>query len=203
MEIRDLGLKDYAEVWDRQKRLVDDRIAGRIPDTLLLVEHPHVITRGRAFKGRTVPGTPSIPVLDVDRGGDVTYHGPGQLVGYPIVHLKEAGLTLDAHIRGMENALSDALASFGLTGGRVAGFTGVWARDKKVASIGVGVRKWVTFHGFALNVSTDLRFFREIYPCGLEPSTLTSLEVLLGRPVPMAEAKAAVTYAYRLSLSTF
>jgi len=195
MDVFDLGLRDYVATWDFQKRLVSDRIAGKVPDTLLLVEHPHVITRGRAYRGRTVPGTPTIPVVDVDRGGDVTYHGPSQLVGYPIVHLKEAGLSLDCYLRSLEDSLIDALSGFGLRGERLPGFTGVWVEGKKVASIGVGVRRWVTYHGFALNVNTELSFFRQIYPCGLEPSTITSLERLLGRPLEMPAVKAAVTTA--------
>lgn len=191
MQIEDLGVRDYLEVWEHQRRLVDARIAGRIPDTLILVQHPHVITRGRGYKGRTVPGTPSIPVVDVDRGGDVTYHGPGQLVGYPIIHLKEAGLTVEDHLRWIEDALIASVAPFGITAGRVDGFTGIWAGGKKLASIGIGVRRWVTFHGFALNVNTDLSYFREIYPCGLEPSTLTSMQKLLGHPVDMTRVISA------------
>ena len=196
MQIEDLGLRDYLEIWDYQKELVDARIAGRIPDTLLLVEHPHVITRGRSYKGHTIPGTPSIPVVDVDRGGDVTYHGPGQLVGYPIVHLKEAGISLQEHLRGMEDALIRSAADFGLTADRVSGFTGVWAAGKKIASIGVGVRRWVTYHGFALNVNTDLKYFREIYPCGLEPATLSSLQKILGREIPMKDVHNSVIAAF-------
>ena len=199
MQIEDLGTRDYLEVWEYQRRLVDARIAGRIPDTLLLVEHPHVITRGRAYKGRTMPGTPSIPVVDVDRGGDITYHGPGQLVGYPIVHLQEAERSLEEHLRGMEDALIEAVAPFGIAAERVAGFTGIWTGGKKLASIGVGVRRWVTFHGFALNVNTELSYFREIYPCGLEPSTLTSMQKVLGRPVDIAKVRAniAASLSYR------
>lgn len=187
--VRDLGLREYGEVWELQKRLVDQRLAGEIPDTLLLVEHPHVVTRGRAYRGRTLPGDPGVPVFDVDRGGDVTYHGPGQLVGYPIVHLKEAGISLEEHLRGMERALIEGVASFGIAATRVEGFTGIWAGAKKLASIGVGVRRWVTFHGFALNVNTDLSYFQRLYPCGLQPSTLTSMQKLLGRPVDMAAVK--------------
>ena len=177
LEVRELGVVDYVSAWELQKRLVEERAAGRIPDTLLLLEHPHVVTCGRGFRPRSLEATPH-PVHHVERGGDVTYHGPGQLVGYPIVHLRERGLTVGAWLRTIEGALIDALGALGLEGERLKGFTGVWCRGRKVASIGVAVRSWVSYHGFALNVSTDLAALRGLYPCGLQPEQLGSLSAL-------------------------
>lgn len=195
MEVRELGLVEYRAAWDLQKRLVDERAAGRIPDTLLLLEHPSVVTCGRGLRSKSLGATPH-PVFHVERGGDVTYHGPGQLVGYPIVHLKERGLTIGAWLRGIEGALIAALGELGIASERLRGFTGVWSRGKKLASIGVAVRSWVAYHGFALNLSTDLAELRGIYPCGLEPGQLSTVEALLGRPVPRAAAVAAVGAAF-------
>lgn len=195
-----LGLTDYKEAWDLQRRLVDERLRGLRPDTLLLLEHPEVVTRGRGYNGRTMAGT-TLPVYDIERGGDVTYHGPGQLVGYPIVHLKEKGLTVGRYIRILEQALIDAVLPLGVRAERLRSFTGVWAGGKKIASIGIAVKSWVTYHGFALNVSTDLRQFAGIYPCGLQPEQMASLESILGREVSMPEAAAAVEAALHKTLS--
>lgn len=195
LQFVDLGVSDYAEVLELQRRWVGERAQGLRPDTLILVEHPHVITRGTGFKGRTM-GRPGVPVFDVERGGDVTYHGPGQLVGYPILHLGELSLSLSEYIRGLEDVLIDAVAPW-CQAKRLPSFTGVWATNRKIASIGVAVRKWVTYHGFALNVNTDLGFFRRIYPCGLEPSQMTSLERLFGHAVPMNEVKSKVLLSFQ------
>lgn len=191
-----LGLTDYQEAWDLQKRLVQERALGRRPDTLILLEHPPVVTRGRGFNGRTMAGT-ALPVFDIERGGDVTYHGPGQLVGYPIVHLKERGLTVGRYIRLLEQALIEAAGAFGLSAERLAGFTGVWAGGRKIASIGIAVKSWVTYHGFALNVSPDLAQFQGIYPCGLQPEQMASLESLLGRKLPLSDVSAEVEAALK------
>ena len=195
MEVRRLGLVDYQEAWELQRRLVDERAAGHIGDTLLLLEHPSVVTCGRGLRPKSLVETPH-PVFHVERGGDVTYHGPGQLVGYPIVHLKERGLTIGAWLRLIESCLIDALGEHGLEGERLKGFTGVWARGKKLASIGVAVRSWVAYHGFALNVSTDLSLLRGLYPCGLEPGQLSSMKELLGRRVDAAAALDSVARAF-------
>ena len=195
LEVRELGLREYGEVLALQRRLVEERLAGG-PDVLLLVEHPPVFTRGTGLKaGSRVPiqaedplGGPPVPVFDVERGGGVTYHGPGQLVGYPIVHLKERDLGLAEYLRLLEDALIEAASPWARCE-RLPAFTGVWSGGRKVASIGVAVRRWVSFHGFALNVSTDLSFFRRIYPCGLEPSQMTSLERLSGGRVPPGQVR--------------
>jgi lipoate-protein ligase B len=165
-----------------------------------LLEHPHVVTRGVGASRYTLGGTPH-PVFDIERGGDVTYHGPGQLVGYPILHLQERKLLVGRYLRLLEDAIIDALGGFGLEAERRKGFTGVWARGKKIASIGVAVRSWVAFHGFALNVSTDLSQFTGLYPCGLQPERMSTMAALLGREIPMADVKRAVRNTFVAKLS--
>src|SRR5581483_2347798 len=171
LRVVERGVVDYAEALALQRELVARRARGEIGDTLLLLEHPHVVTRGVGANAYTLAGTPH-PVFDVERGGDVTYHGPGQLVGYPILHLKERDLLIGPYLRLIEGALIDALLALGIDAERNKGFTGVWARGKKLASIGIAVRSWVAFHGFAINISTDLSHFRGLYPCGLEPERM-------------------------------
>lgn len=186
----DLGTRDYREVWSLQKRLVEMRADDLIPDVLLLVEHPHVITLGRksdASKDFVVRG--KVPVYEIERGGEATYHGPGQLIGYPIFKLQEGERDLHRFLRHQEEALIRAIAPYGLSGDRKPGYTGVWCGEKKLASIGVAVRRWVTYHGFGLNVDTDLGYFSLINPCGLTAETMSSVEALSGRTVPMSEIK--------------
>jgi lipoate-protein ligase B len=189
----DLGTEDYATTWQRQLDLVGARQRGEAPDTLILVEHPHVITLGRAQKARgnvLAPG--DVPVVEIERGGDVTYHGPGQLVAYPILQLVEGERDLHRFLRNLEEAMIRALGDLGLAGaGRRAGATGVWVGEgaRKIASIGIACRKWVTFHGLALNVATDLTYFQRIHPCGFDSAVMTSAQVELGRPVTVAEMK--------------
>jgi len=200
-DIVDLGLADYAATWQRQLELVAARQRGEAPDTLLLVEHPHVITLGRAQKAKAnlvAPG--DVPVVEVERGGDVTYHGPGQLVAYPILQLGEGERDLHRFLRNLEEAMIRALADAGVAGAtRRGGATGVWigaAADglpaRKIASIGIACRKWVTFHGLALNVTSDLGYFRRINPCGFESSVMTSIEAELGAPIDMGDVKAGL-----------
>jgi lipoate-protein ligase B len=159
----------------------------------LLLEHPDVVTIGRSGSGAHVlidPGAArrlGATIVETDRGGDVTYHGPGQLVGYPILELREGRRDLHRYVRDLEGALIDTLAAYGVAGERVPGRTGVWVGGAKVAAIGVRVARWVTSHGFALNVSTDLDRFRWIVPCGIEGCRVTSLERLTGRRVPLSE----------------
>ena len=194
LQVLDVGLLEYREAWALQQRLVDERVADARPDTLVLCEHPHVFTLGRRAGARAnviAPG--EVPVVEVERGGDVTYHGPGQLVGYPILKLAPEEQDLHRFLRGLEEALIRALAqSVGLEAERRAGATGVWAAGKKIVSLGVAVRNWVTFHGFALNVATDLAYFARIVPCGLRPEVMSSLERLQGRAVTLAEVTPAV-----------
>jgi lipoate-protein ligase B len=182
-ELRDLGSMRYADAFALQQQFVERRKRGEIPDQLLIVEHPHVITMGRNSHDENLLCAPEL--LDragidferTDRGGDVTYHGPGQIVGYPIVDLREWKRDVMAYVRALERVLIDALAEFGIPAGREAGATGVWTAEGKVAAIGVHISRWVTSHGFALNVETDLNYFRYIVPCGLT-RPVTSMQAL-------------------------
>ncbi len=194
----DLGRWDYGRAWELQAALVRARIAGDVPDLFLLVEHPHVYTVGRGGDGRHIlwdeatMKAKGVTVYHVDRGGDVTYHGPGQAVGYPIVSLRDRGLDPHRYLRDIEEVLIRTLADYGIQGQRVPGMTGVWVDNAKVAAIGVKFTRAVTSHGFALNVNTDLSYFLGIVPCGLTNRAVTSMQALLGRPVDMREVHAAL-----------
>jgi len=182
-ELRELGRMRYRAAFDLQRRLVEERKAGLIPDQLLLVEHPHVITLGRngqmanLLAGEDVLRRAGVEFEHTDRGGDITYHGPGQIVGYPIFDLREWKRDVVAFVRAIEQALIDALAEFGISAGRMDKCTGVWVDGRKIAAIGVHIGRWVTSHGFALNHTTDLSFFQYIVPCGLT-KPVTSMEAL-------------------------
>jgi lipoate-protein ligase B len=178
-----LGTVPYEEALELQRALARDRISGAIPeDVLLLLEHPPVVTLGRATKARNMISSPEflaskgVELFEVERGGDVTFHGPGQLVGYPIIDLKRHRLDLHWYLRQVEQALIDTLAAYSIPAERNVGFTGVWTKGRKIASIGVHARDWVTWHGFALNVTTDLSYFDLIIPCGIDGVTMTSIE---------------------------
>jgi len=176
------GTVPYAEALDWQRELAEDRIAGRLPhDVLLLLEHPPVVTLGRNSQPRHVLQPAGIDVFEVERGGDVTFHGPGQLVGYPILDLRAYKQDLHWYLRTLEQALIEALGVLGIVAERNPGFTGVWTRGKKIASIGIHVKQWVTWHGFALNVTTDLTHFDRIVPCGIQGVEMTSVEREAGR----------------------
>ena len=193
MRLLDLGRMSYGNALELQRRLVEERTQGTIPDTLILVEHDHVITLGR----KTTPENfrpQDIEVFQVERGGDATYHGPGQLVGYPIVLL--SGHDVRRHVRTIERALMQAVGRFGVNGERKEGHPGVWVGGKKLASIGVAVTNWVSYHGFALNVNTDMSYFNLIRPCGLDPNEMTSMEKVLGRPQDMGALRNAVMEEY-------
>jgi lipoyl(octanoyl) transferase len=194
----DLGAIAYGDALALQERCHAARKADAIPDTLLLLEHPPVITMGRTAKRENLLvdhatlAAKGVELYEAARGGDITYHGPGQLVGYPIFDLEGHRKDVHWYLRSVEEALILALEQFGLEGGRVSGRTGVWVGEEKVAAIGVGVRRWVTWHGFALNVSTDLDAFSLIVPCGIRDKGVTSLERLLGRKVEADEVRRAV-----------
>ena len=189
----DLGRREYGEVWKLQQELVAERQADAIPDTLVLVEHPDVITLGRRQSSQANVVAPGdIPIFEIERGGDVTYHGPGQLVGYPIFKLTDAERDLHAYLRNLEEALIGVCADVGVDGRRNPGWTGVWIGDRKVASIGIAVRRWVTMHGFALNVSTDLSRFAAINPCGLDAAVMTSLARESNRALTLDDIKPLV-----------
>jgi lipoyl(octanoyl) transferase len=177
----------YTEALELQRHIARDRISGAMPqDVLLLVEHPPVVTLGRASKEKHLIASPTflaekgVEVFEVERGGDVTFHGPGQLVGYPIIDLKRHRLDLHWYLRKIEEALINALGDLGIRAERNPSYTGVWTRGKKIASIGVHARDWVTWHGFALNVTTDLSYFDLIVPCGIAGVTMTSIAKELG-----------------------
>lgn len=197
---RDLGRVSYAEAHALQERLVGERAADAIGDTLLLLEHDHVFTLGRRGKPEhllePMDGGRPIPLFEVARGGDITYHGPGQLVGYPILRLGDHGGDVVRYLRLLEEALIRATATFGVEATRNPPFTGIWSAGEKLASIGVSVRRDVTWHGFALNVSTDLSYFDRIVPCGLPWARMTSLERLTGGPVALAAVADAVAEAF-------
>ncbi len=190
----DLGFsRDYRYVWDLQKRLVEKRISREIPDTLILVEHDHVLTMGRSAHAENVL-VQGLPQYEIERGGDVTYHGPGQLVAYPIVSLTERSLGVRQYIELSEAVISDALLQFGLESiGKLGQLTGVWVDGRrKIASIGVATSHWVTYHGFALNVNTDLSYFQKIKPCGFESAIMTSMDRELGHLLDINEVKHSI-----------
>ena len=198
--VRHLGLVDYQAGLDLQNELVDQRKQGLIPDQLLLLEHPPVITLGaRNHNSRSnVLETPEslahkgVALFETGRGGDVTYHGPGQLVGYPILELQAGRRDVHRYVRDLEEVLIQAVSDFGIAATRIPGLTGIWVGEEKLAAIGVRLSRWVTSHGFALNVTTDLSNFGLIVPCGITGKGVTSMERLAARPVPMAEVARAV-----------
>ena len=179
LEVVEAGIVPYQEALDWQRDLAEDRIAGRLDhDVLLLLEHPPVVTLGRNSRAAHVLRPAGVDVFEVERGGDVTYHGPGQLVGYPILDLGGHKKDLHWYLRTLEQALIDALGALAIPAERNPGFTGVWTRGggRKIASIGIHVKQWVTWHGFALNVTTDLADFERIVPCGIADVVMTSVE---------------------------
>ncbi len=180
-ELRNLGCTGYAEAYELQRALVERRKSGEIPDQLLFVEHPHVITLGRnghmenLLASEEILQRTGIAFYESDRGGDITYHGPGQLVGYPIIDLREWKRDVGAYLRAMEQSVIDALGEFNIAAVRMDKATGVWVDGAKICAMGVHLSRWITSHGFALNVSTDLRYFQYIVPCGLS-KPVTSME---------------------------
>jgi lipoyl(octanoyl) transferase len=188
--VRELGNIEYGEAFRLQQRLVEQRKQGLIPDQFLIVEHPHTVTLGRNGRKEhlladeaTLRGA-GISFYPTDRGGDVTYHGPGQVVGYPILDLREWKRDVVAYVRAVEQILIDSMREFGLDAGRVPGWTGVWVHGRKIAAIGVHISRWITSHGFALNVTTDLSYFRYIVPCGLAQPVTSMRELGVGSDRP-------------------
>jgi len=185
-----LGRQAYETAWARQVEVLEARIRGDIPDTLLIVEHEPVYTVGRnrgAAKNLLSPDT--TPVVEVERGGDVTFHGPGQVVVYPIIALPEGQRDLHRHLRNLEEAAILTCGGFGLKAVRDSRNTGAWVNGRKICSVGIACRKWVTWHGLALNVSTDLSFFHRINPCGLQAGLITTMEEETSRPVKLEEVQ--------------
>ena len=203
LEVRDLGLIPYAEALALQSDLVGRRRNGDIPDQLLLLQHPHVITLGTASSRSHVLADESrrrelgIDLVDVGRGGDVTYHGPGQLVGYPILDLKPDRKDVHRYLRDLEAMLIRTLDEMGIRGEPVPDLTGVWVDGRKIAAIGVRVSSgWITSHGFALNVSNDLSFFETIVPCGIQDVSVTSVSQEVGRPIGVPDLLGIVSEAF-------
>jgi lipoyl(octanoyl) transferase len=204
LQVRRLGRIPYGEALGIQDGLVKDRQQQRGSDVLLLLEHPHVLTLGsRGDGGRShILATPArlaelgVSVFETGRGGDVTYHGPGQLVGYPILDLRPDRCDVHKYVHDIEEVLIRTAADHGVAAGRVNGLTGVWVGPEKLAAIGIRISHWVTSHGFALNVSTDLDYFRLIVPCGIGDRGVTSLERLLGRRVAIEEVEERVAHHF-------
>jgi lipoate-protein ligase B len=187
--ICDLGLVGYDEGLRIQREHADLRQRGEIPDTLLLCEHPPVYTLGTNADPKDVLDAQGADVVRTDRGGEATWHGPGQVVGYVIRDLEPRGRDVHAFCRDLEEIMLRALSDFGLDGRRIEGLTGVWLGEEKVGALGVRVRRWITTHGFALNVGCDLRWFGTVVPCGLTTRRVTSMERALGRPVDLEQVK--------------
>jgi len=198
---RDLGLMSYLSAWDVQRKLVERRKTGQAEDHLLLVEHPPVISMGRnARKENLLLSEEQYAALGIDlqhtdRGGDVTYHGPGQVVGYPVLHLREWKCDVVAYVRALEEVIIDAVRDFGIPAGRLPGCTGVWVEGAKLAAIGVHISRWVTSHGFALNLAPRMECFGYIVPCGLD-KPVVSMEQLLGQAPPREEVLAALIRSF-------
>jgi lipoate-protein ligase B len=191
----DLGRRDYVSAWELQRRLVSQRQNGEIPDILLFVEHPPTYTLGRNGKREHLLVGPAgldavgAAFIETDRGGDITFHGPGQVVGYPILDLKRWATDVHAYVRALEEVILGSLRPFGITATREPGLTGVWHPAGKIAAIGVRISRWVTSHGFALNVSTDLEYFRRIVPCGIAGRQVSSMASILDQPVSIPRVR--------------
>ena len=205
VEVRQLGLVPYGEALELQQTMVADRQAGHIPDVLLLLEHPHVITLGSGARHGTANVLVSPEELDrrgvelyeADRGGDVTYHGPGQLVGYPILDLKPYRCDVHRYVGDLEEVIIRTARVFGVSASRLPGLTGVWVNDAKLAAIGVRLSRWVTSHGFAVNVDTNLDYFNLIHPCGITDRGITSLTALTGRRVSVSDVEPILARKFR------
>ena len=199
-EVRELGRIEYGSAFQLQQRLVEQRKQGLIPDQLLLLEHPHSITLGR--NGRMENLLASEPALRsagisfhaTDRGGDITYHGPGQAVGYPILDLRDWKRDVGAYVRAVEQVMIEALADFGIAAGRLPGCTGVWVDGRKIGAIGVHISRWITSHGFALNVNTDLSYFGYIVPCGLTKPVTSMAQLGVDAALPDVNARLATRF---------
>ena len=198
-----LGRRKYDEVWEKQKELVDQRRFEAVPDTLILVEHDPVYTLGKNSNEDHLLQSRDkhVPVYQIERGGDVTFHGPGQLVGYPILDLHHHRLSVSWYMRTLEEILIQTLEQFGIESQRREGLTGVWVREEKIAALGVRLSRWISMHGFALNVNTDLKFFDGIIPCGIFEYDVTSMSQILGKEVSLVEVEETLITVFRLLFS--
>ncbi|MBI4872307.1 MAG: lipoyl(octanoyl) transferase LipB [Candidatus Riflebacteria bacterium] len=202
LDVRWLGRVPYREAWELQRRLFEERAHGAVGDTLLLMEHPPTITLGRSAKREHVLAGPEdlarrgVEVVEIDRGGDVTFHGPGQLVGYPILDLSPLMPDVQKYVRALEEVMLRVSAGCGVPAGRVPGMSGIWSGDAKIGAIGVKVKQWITMHGFALNVNAELAGFGLIVPCGLAGKSVTSLHLLAGHPLDAEEVRTMTVSAF-------
>ena len=200
----DLDFIDYQEAWDLQKDILNLRVDEKVNDVLFLLEHPHTYTLGKVADKKNLISSENylhenkISVFDIDRGGDITYHGPGQIVGYPIMDLKKWKQDTHKYLRSLEEVIIKTSAEYGLKGIRDPKYTGVWIEDRKIAAIGIKVSRWVTMHGFAFNVNTDLDFFSGIIPCGITDKGVTSLKNELSRPIDISEVKEKLVNNFKI-----
>jgi lipoic acid synthetase len=201
-EIRDLGLMEYGEAWRLQRRLHRQRIEGKISDVLLLLEHPPTITIGRSgtldnvLVSKERLAEEGISLFFIDRGGDVTYHGPGQIVGYPVLDLREKGRDIYQYVHNLEEVILRTLGDFSIDANRDNLHPGVWVNGDEIAAIGLSVKKWVSMHGFALNINTDLKYFSFIHPCGFSDRGATSMSKILGRNIPIEGVTKRLIYNF-------
>jgi len=199
LNLIELGVEPYKKIWDDQYQIQNLRILNKISDVLILLEHSNVYTLGKVAKQEHLLVTPQflheqkIDLFEIDRGGDITYHGPGQLVGYPIIKLDDLYQDLHRYLRELEEVIILTLKEFDVDASRVPGLTGVWVNDEKIAAIGIKVTRWVTMHGFAFNINTDLSYFEKIIPCGIKDKGVTSLQKILGREVELNLVKQILT----------
>lgn len=193
--ILDLGLSDYNDTWKLQKKLQSKRILGEIEDHLLLVEHPPVFTLGKnASKQHIINNSEDVSIIQTDRGGNITFHGPGQLVCYPILDLNHYKRSITWYMRELEQLIINVLGEYDIKASRKKGLTGTWVKDKKIAALGVRISRWVTMHGFSLNINPDLNFYKHIIPCGIKEYGVTSMAKIMGNEVPsMDEVKTKMT----------
>ena len=191
----DLGFIDYKEAWDLQKSIFNKRLSGEIPDTFFMLEHPHTYTLGKVAEKENLISNDDqlkelgISVYEIDRGGDITYHGPGQIVGYPIINLKDWKEDTHEYLRGLEEIMIQSCSHYGISSERNSKYTGVWIGNRKIAAIGIKVSRWITMHGFAFNVNTDLNYFGGIIPCGIKDKDVSSLQKELNRQLDIQEVK--------------
>jgi len=198
----DLGLIDYKDAWDIQKSIHQLRVENKIDDVFFLLEHPHTYTLGKTADKENLVGDKKylnenkISVYDIDRGGDITYHGPGQIVGYPIISLTDWQQDTHKYLRAIEEVILKVCREYGLKGSRVDKYTGVWIDDSKICAIGIKVSRWITMHGFAFNVNTDLKLFNGIIPCGITDKDVTSLNRELNTEIPIDEVKEKIIHHF-------
>ena len=199
----DLDFIDYKEAWDLQKSTFELRHNKKLPDIIFLLEHPHTYTLGKTADKKNLIGSDdylnknNISVYDIDRGGDITYHGPGQIVGYPIIDLNEWQNDTHKYLRGLEEIIIRTCANYNITGTRVPKFTGVWIENRKIAAIGIKVSRWITMHGFAFNINTDLSLFSGIIPCGISDKEVTSLQKETSNKIDIQEVKSLLVKNFK------